>query len=126
MTNYKTKTASLRQLRIKTGVVTRLTKEISSYKKEAEQQEMRLQKMKEEGKDEYDVMKMGWVIQESLGMIPHCIRKLNMASNELETLLKNFSLEEGDTESSKQMELAKQEVLEAKQRIKEETVPTQE
>ena len=120
------KTTSLRTLRIKTGVVKRLTKEIASYKKEADQLEQKLQKMKDEGKDEYDIKKMGWVVQESLGMIPHCIRKLNMASNELETLLKNISLEDDDTESAKQMDLAKKEILEAKERIKEESVHNQE
>ena len=125
MTVNKTKTVTLRQLRIKTGVVQRLTKEISSYKKEAELQEQRRQKMKEEGKEEYDIMKMGWVVQESLGMIPHCIRKLNIASSELETLLENISLEENDIESSKQMDLAKNQISMAREKIKEETPETQ-
>ena len=51
----------LRQLKIKTGVVKRLGKEKMSYKKEAEQQTAKVEKMKAEGKDEYDIKKMGEV-----------------------------------------------------------------
>ena len=64
----KLDTKNLRQLRIKTGVVMRLAKDVKSYKKEAQIQQQRQEKMKEEGKDEYDIMKMGFVIQETLGI----------------------------------------------------------
>ena len=39
----------LRQLRIKTGVVTRITKEKQSYEKETEQEKERLLKLKHKG-----------------------------------------------------------------------------
>lgn len=44
-----------RQLTIKTGVVKRLAKEESSYLAEARDQQIRIQKFIDQGKDEYDV-----------------------------------------------------------------------
>ena len=43
------------------GVVTRLAKDVTSYKAEAGIQQARLERMVAEGRDEYDVMKMGQV-----------------------------------------------------------------
>ena len=43
------------------GVVTRLAKDVTSYKAEADIQQARLERMVAEGRDEYDVMKMGQV-----------------------------------------------------------------
>ena len=47
----------LRQIKIKTGVVKRLGKEREVNKKEIAQQEKRIQKYKDEGRDEYDIKK---------------------------------------------------------------------
>ena len=44
------------------GVVTRLAKDVTSYKAEADIQQARLERMVAEGRDEYDVMKMGQVM----------------------------------------------------------------
>ena len=43
------------------GVVTRLAKDVTSYKAEADIQQARQERMVAEGRDEYDVMKMGQV-----------------------------------------------------------------
>ena len=51
----------IRQLKIKTGVCKRSGKEKASYVKEAEQQKAKIEKMKAEGKDEYEIRKMGEV-----------------------------------------------------------------
>ena len=119
----------LRQLRIKTGIVQRLTKDITSYKSEAHIQQHRLEKMKAEGKDEYDIMKMGLVVQESLMMVPHCIRKLLVANQELETYLDSFGLIEeevshcdNDDDSLKQIAKAKNQLEVARNTIKEEEI----
>ncbi|CAI9718849.1 tubulin-specific chaperone A [Octopus vulgaris] len=77
----------IKQIRIKTGVVKRLTKEKSSYEKEVEDQERRIQKMKDEGKDEYDIKKQGEVLQESKAMVPDCLKRLNTAYVDLVNLL---------------------------------------
>jgi len=50
-------------------------------------QKAKLDKMKEEGKDEHDVKKMGEVLQETLMMIPDCHRRIVAAKGELEQLL---------------------------------------
>jgi len=60
----------LNQIKIKTGVLKRVGKEKLSYRKEADMQKAKLDKMKEDGKDEHDVKKMGEVLQETLMMIP--------------------------------------------------------
>lgn len=45
----------IRILKIKTGVVKRLAKEKVTYEKEAAQQRERIQKLKEQDKDGYDI-----------------------------------------------------------------------
>ena len=90
---------TLRQLRIKTGIVSRISKDISSYKDEAEIQQQRLERMKREGQDEYDIMKMGQVVQESLMMVPHCVRKLVTANADLEEFLETLPECDEDTEA---------------------------
>ncbi len=47
-----------RQIKIQTGVVKRILKEKTMYEKEVIQTENRLEKMKAEGRDEYEVRKM--------------------------------------------------------------------
>jgi tubulin-specific chaperone A len=46
-----------RQLKIKTGVVRRLTKEYHSYETEASKQVEKIQKMREADRDSYDIKK---------------------------------------------------------------------
>ena len=53
MTDPRTK-----QIKIQTGVVKRIIKEKSMYEKEFIQIENRIEKMKTDGKDEYDIRKM--------------------------------------------------------------------
>lgn len=53
----------IRTLKIKIGVVKRLTKEKIVYEKEAEQQKERIEKFKSDGKDEYDIRKQEEVLQ---------------------------------------------------------------
>ena len=90
---------SLRQLRIKTGIVSRISKDISSYQDEAGIQQQRLERMKKEGQDEYDIMKMGLVVQESLMMVPHCVKKLVTANADLENFLETLPECDGDMEA---------------------------
>ena len=113
----------LKQIRIKTGVLRRLGKEKLSYKKEADIQMARVEKMKKEGRDEYDIMKMGLVVQESLGMIPHCHRRLVAAHDDLADVLEANSdlvdeIEEEKTEEQKQYEAAVEQLKQAEEQIK--------
>ena len=123
-----------RQLRIKTGIVKRLTKDVVSYQAEADIQQMRLEKMKEEERDEYDIKKMGQVVQESLMMIPHCLRKLKIATEDLKQFtndqkdlieLNSKEIIKSDTEEKQETELerlyraAKEQISDAEDRIKD-------
>ena len=51
----------LKKLRISTGVVKRCGKEKLSYRKEADMQRDKIEKMKADGKDEADINKMNEV-----------------------------------------------------------------
>ena len=89
----------IKKLRIQTGVVKRCGKEKLSYRKEANQQKEKLEKMKKEGKDDMEIKKMNEQMQESLMMIPDCHRKLEKAVKELKSLLEELELELGRTAS---------------------------
>ncbi|XP_076623081.1 tubulin-specific chaperone A-like [Colletes latitarsis] len=77
----------IRILKIKTGVVKRLAKEKVTYEKEAAQQRERIQKLKDQDKDGYDIKKQEEVLQESLMMVPDCQRRLVKAFEELKSIL---------------------------------------
>ncbi|XP_061192643.1 tubulin-specific chaperone A-like [Saccostrea echinata] len=77
----------VKQIKIKTGVVKRLTKEKVAYEKEVVKTEEKVEKMKAENKDEYEVKKMIEVLQESKMMIPDTLKRLNTAYADLENLL---------------------------------------
>ena len=53
------------------------------YGKEADKQRERIDKMKTEGKDEYDIKKQHEVLQETLDMIPDVKKRLDTAEAEL-------------------------------------------
>ena len=52
----------LKKLRISTGVVKRCGKEKLSYRKEADMQKEKIEKMKTEGRDEIEIRKMNEVL----------------------------------------------------------------
>ena len=62
-------------------------KEKTMYEQEYIQIETKLNKMKSEGKDEYDVRKMGEVLAESKMMIPDCLKRLATAYEDLKNKL---------------------------------------
>lgn len=65
----------LKAIKIKTGVVKRITKEKIVYEREVEEQKENIEKFKKAGKDEYDIRKQEEVLQECLMMIPECKRR---------------------------------------------------
>jgi len=66
----------LRNLKIKTGVVKRYTKEKQSYEKEVEQQQKKIEKFREEGKDEHFIRQQVNCLKESEMMVPDVQRRL--------------------------------------------------
>jgi len=81
----------VRQIKIKTGVVKRLTKEKSMYEKESVQIASKIEDMKAQGKDEYDIKKQNEVLAESKSMVPDTVRRLKTAYAELSDLLEKES-----------------------------------
>eukprot|EP00039_Didymoeca_costata_P028477 m.21179 g.21179 ORF g.21179 m.21179 type:complete len:110 (-) comp7065_c0_seq1:1173-1502(-) len=77
----------IRQLKLKTGVLKRYGKDREYNMKEKAAQEKRIEKFKEEGRDEYDIKKQHEVLEECLMMIPETQKKLAEAHKELAGLL---------------------------------------
>ncbi|CAM9696178.1 unnamed protein product [Ascophyllum nodosum] len=65
----------------------RMLKEVASYEKEAKDNEARVQKMRDDGKDSYDIKKQEEVLQESYMMIPDSKNRLAKALQDLESFL---------------------------------------
>ena len=86
----------LRKLKIQTGVVKRCGKEKISYRKEADQQKQKVEKMKAEGREEIEIKKMNECVQESLMMIPDCHRRLEKAVSDLQNLIEELQPDFGD------------------------------
>jgi len=76
-------------LTVKTNVVKRLVKEVAHYREETKENEARVEKMKSDGKDPYDVKKATEVLEETRMMVPDATRRLNDALDDLEVLFEN-------------------------------------
>lgn len=50
----------LRQITIKTGVLRRLTKEKTVYEREVDEQKVRIEKLRGQGKDDHVLRKVKW------------------------------------------------------------------
>ncbi|ADV21790.1 co-chaperone [Cryptococcus gattii Ru294] len=77
---------TLRQLKIKTGVVKRLHKEESSYIQEVEDQQKVVEKLKADGADGADIRAAERVLKDSEMMVPRTRRSLEEAFQALEDL----------------------------------------
>jgi len=99
----------LKQIRIKTGVISRITKEKQSYEKETETEKERLLKLKAKGEDSHTLKKQEEVILESAMMVPDCQKRLTAAYADLKAILENEKDLVGTEEfqnATKAMELA--------------------
>mmetsp|Transcript_96567 Transcript_96567/g.133904 ORF Transcript_96567/g.133904 Transcript_96567/m.133904 type:complete len:105 (-) Transcript_96567:12-326(-) len=85
-----------RQIKINLGSCKRLKKEISSYGKEAEKQRAKIEKMKEDGKDEHDIKQQVKVLEESERMVPDCEKRFELALEKLVKLLAQADEEDDD------------------------------
>lgn len=65
----------IRMIKIKTGVLKRLTKEKTVYEREIDQQKQRIEKLRSEGKDEHVMRKEEEILQESHMMVPDSHRR---------------------------------------------------
>ncbi|XP_050523217.1 tubulin-specific chaperone A-like [Daktulosphaira vitifoliae] len=77
----------IKTLKIKTGVVKRLTKEKLMYIKETEQQLERVEQLKKSGSDESNIKKQEEVLRESQMMVPDTQRRLKAAYEDLKSTI---------------------------------------
>ncbi|XP_055088590.1 tubulin-specific chaperone A isoform X1 [Symphalangus syndactylus] len=66
-----------------------LVKEKVMYEKEAKQQEEKIEKMRAEDGENYDIKKQAEILQESRMMIPDCQRRLEAAYLDLQQILES-------------------------------------
>jgi len=66
-------------------------KEVQYYKDEVKENEMKLMKMKEEQKDEYDIKKFQEVLDESIMMVPDSEARLQKALDDLNQFMEGDS-----------------------------------
>jgi tubulin-specific chaperone A len=83
----KANVSTERQLKIQLGILKRMVKETQSYEKEVVDNESRVQKMKDDGKDPYDIRKQEEVLAESHMMIPDSKNRLETTIDSLENFL---------------------------------------
>eukprot|EP00244_Chara_vulgaris_P014550 TRINITY_DN9183_c0_g1_i10.p1 TRINITY_DN9183_c0_g1~~TRINITY_DN9183_c0_g1_i10.p1 ORF type:complete len:113 (-),score=33.46 TRINITY_DN9183_c0_g1_i10:872-1210(-) len=76
-----------KQLKRKTDVYKRVSKELQSYEKEVAREQAKVDKMKAEGADPFDIKQQENVLAESQMMIPDCRKRLTKALQDLESLL---------------------------------------
>ncbi|XP_061913410.1 tubulin-specific chaperone A [Entelurus aequoreus] len=77
----------IRQIKIKTGVLKRLIKEEVSYKKEAKQQEEKIEQLKAAAADSYLIKQHTESLKETIMMVPDTRRRLTVAHSDLQQLL---------------------------------------
>ncbi|KAG4087373.1 tubulin binding cofactor A [Neocallimastix lanati (nom. inval.)] len=94
---------TVRNLKIKTGVVKRLGKEVIYYQKEYDQQQARIDKLIAENADIHDINKQKEVLEETNVMIPDSKRRLNVAYKELSDLVELMLKENPDIKDTKEM-----------------------
>ncbi len=76
-----------RQLKIKTGSVKRLCKELVMYRKEQLQHEHRLQELKQAGAEPHKLKHQENVVAEASAVVPDTRERLETASQELRGLI---------------------------------------
>ncbi|KAL4506765.1 hypothetical protein ABPG72_001186 [Tetrahymena utriculariae] len=72
----------LKQLKIKSGAVKRLQKEYVCYQHEEQKQKEKLEQMKQQGVDDYEIKKMTEFLEETQAVFPGCRTRLQDTLNE--------------------------------------------
>lgn len=81
------KAPTLRDIKIKTGVVKRTGQELVMYQKEKEKQKERIVNLIKNGADSHDISKQNEVLEETVLMLPDCKARLVKAHKELTDLV---------------------------------------
>eukprot|EP01112_Ceratiomyxa_fruticulosa_P006355 TRINITY_DN17146_c0_g1_i1.p1 TRINITY_DN17146_c0_g1~~TRINITY_DN17146_c0_g1_i1.p1 ORF type:complete len:110 (-),score=32.48 TRINITY_DN17146_c0_g1_i1:57-386(-) len=78
-----------KQIKVKTGSLNRIQKDLKAYVREQEKQGLKVKEMKDAGQDAYDIKKQEEVLVENDGMINDTKVRLEAAYRDLLTLLEN-------------------------------------
>ncbi|OEU16399.1 tubulin binding cofactor A [Fragilariopsis cylindrus CCMP1102] len=78
-----------RQLMIKTKACQRLSKEVSYYQDEVDENEEKIKEMKDQNRNPYDIKKFQEVLGESYMMIPDSKNRLEQALSDLTTYVES-------------------------------------
>ncbi len=84
------------KLKTQLAIAKRMLKEVQAYETEVLTNEARIQKMRDDGKDPYDIRKQEEVLQESYMMVPDSKARLESAIEELQANLTSCA-EDPDT-----------------------------
>ncbi|KAK3279922.1 hypothetical protein CYMTET_12217 [Cymbomonas tetramitiformis] len=74
-----------RQVKIKTGVLTRVRKELVMYEKEQQKEQKKTDDMKAAGAEEHDIKQQENVLGEAAMMLPETRKRLENALNDLQS-----------------------------------------
>ena len=88
-----------RKLKIKSGVVKRITREYASYEEEVKKEKERMNKFKETGSDDFSMRRQEQVVEETIKMIPDTRRRLRAAYDDLKDYMKQVDTIPEVTES---------------------------
>jgi len=103
-----------KDLRIKLGITKRLQKEVSSYEKELVEQSTKIAKMKEDGKDVYDIRKQEECLAETEMMIPDSKNRCDESIQNLQKFLSDNETELSSKSEGEGNEKMKELYMEAK------------
>jgi tubulin-specific chaperone A len=78
-----------KQLKIKSGIVKRITREFESYQKEIVKDKDRIEKLRDNGAGEHEIRKQEEVLQETISMVPNTRKRLQDALEELTNFMKD-------------------------------------
>ncbi|KAI8820204.1 tubulin binding cofactor A-domain-containing protein [Fimicolochytrium jonesii] len=90
LSNTKPPAELLKKIKVQTGVVRRISKDLSYYDEEAITQQKRIDKLIADGADEHDIRKQKEVLEETHVMMPDGKKRLARAQEELQELLDKY------------------------------------
>ncbi|KAH7470792.1 hypothetical protein PRIC1_003383 [Phytophthora ramorum] len=76
-----------RQFKIKVGTLRRVKKDLEYYAKEHQTQQAKIDKMRADGKDDYDIRKQEEVLVETETMLPDCQTRLKEAATDVSNFI---------------------------------------
>mmetsp|Transcript_7207 Transcript_7207/g.7065 ORF Transcript_7207/g.7065 Transcript_7207/m.7065 type:complete len:118 (+) Transcript_7207:26-379(+) len=77
-----------RQLKIKSGMVKRITREYDSYVKEVQRDRDRIEKLRDTGAGDHAIKKQEDVLHETISMLPNTRQRLQDAVEDLQEFMK--------------------------------------